>query len=173
MESSSITAQLKRTSTRSSAWAFSLSILANLSLPVRRWWLAPSCRRNAVGRHSYSWRPFGRATNRLCRTGYQSSRTTLVICFLPFRRGQRERQQRVESGCSDDDEAAVQGHQTLKGALPPRCRPTPVDRRMAGLAKHPPPGSSNCCAAQNFRCQTPIIAAASFLNAILGFPHGN
>ena len=40
----------------------------------------------------------------------------------------------VGSGCSDDEKAAVQGYQKPKGGSPPRCRPTPADRPMAGLA---------------------------------------
>lgn len=47
-----------------------------------------------------------------------------------------ERQKRVGPGYSDDDEAAVQGRQRLKGGLLPRCRPTPINGATAGQAEY-------------------------------------
>ena len=47
----------------------------------------------------------------------------------------RELPHRVGSGCSVDQEAAVQRHQKLKGGLPSRCRPTPGKRPTAAKAE--------------------------------------
>ena len=38
---------------------------------------------------------------------------------------------RVGSGCSGNEQAAVQGPPRLKGDFPPRCNPTPIDRPTA------------------------------------------
>lgn len=45
---------------------------------------------------------------------------------------------RVGSTYSPDEEAAVQGKQSLKGSLPSRCCPTPGDRRTTAKAEQLP-----------------------------------
>jgi hypothetical protein len=58
-----------------------------------------------------------------------------VLFYLPPNRNSDEGRLRVGNTSSQNEEAAVRGHQRLKDRLPAYCRPTPTDRSTAGQAE--------------------------------------